>query len=58
MLVASPNRGGRLGRAGDSVAELELRFDFEEEWLKAGKPLRTKAFFYALKERLNEETLM
>ena len=31
----------------------EKRFDFEEEWQNAGKPLRTKAFFTALKGHLN-----
>lgn len=41
-------------RADYSVAELEKRFDLEEEWQKAGKPLRTKAFFAALRERLAE----
>lgn len=35
-----------------SVIQLEQRFDFEEEWLAEGKPLGTKAFFTALKERL------
>ena len=35
-----------------SVIQLEQRFDFEEEWLAKGKPLGTKAFFAALKERL------
>ena len=34
-----------------SVVQLEQRFDFEEEWLAEGKPLGTKAFFTALKER-------
>lgn len=43
-------------RADYSVIELEKRFDFEEEWQKAGKPLRTKAFYSALKEHLNEKT--
>lgn len=39
-------------RADYSVEELEKRFDFEEEWQKAGKPLGIRAFFAALKERL------
>ena len=34
-----------------SVVQLEQRFDFEKEWLAEGKPLGTKAFFTALKER-------
>lgn len=43
----------RSFRADYSVAQLEKRFDFEEEWQNTGKPLRTKAFFTALKEQLN-----
>ena len=39
-------------RADYSVIQLEQRFDFEEEWLKAGNRLGTKAFYSALKERL------
>ena len=39
-------------RADYSVKQLEERFDFEEEWIEAGHALRTKAFFCALKERL------
>lgn len=43
----------RKFRADYSVLELERRFDFEEEWLKAGNTsLRNKAFFDALKDRL------
>lgn len=38
-----------------SVEELEKRFDFEEEWQKAGKPLKGRAFYSALKERLESE---
>jgi len=42
-------------RADYSVIELERRFDFEEEWLKAGNTsLRSKAFFTALNQRLKE----
>lgn len=41
-------------RADYSVAELEKRFDFEEEWLKAGNKLGTKAFFAALKKELGK----
>ncbi len=43
-------------RADYSVKELEQRFDFEDEWLKAGNRLRTKAFYYALYKRLGRET--
>ena len=35
-----------------TVSQLEQRFDFEEEWRKAGYSLGTKAFYTALKERL------
>ena len=43
-------------RADYSVIELEKRFDFEEEWQKAGKPLRSKAFYSALKNHLASQT--
>lgn len=46
------SRTWRSFRKDYSAEELEKRFDFEEEWQKAGKPLRSRAFFYALKERL------
>ena len=39
-------------RADYSVIELEKRFDFEEEWQKAGKPLTSKAFYSTLKDYL------
>ncbi|MEY8326075.1 phosphoadenosine phosphosulfate reductase family protein [Lachnospiraceae bacterium 54-11] len=44
----------RSFRADYSVEELEIRFDFEDEWQKAGKPIKGRAFFNALKERLEE----
>ena len=37
-----------------TVLQLEQRFDFEDEWLKAGNRLGTKAFYSALRERLVE----
>ena len=40
-------------RSDYSVIQLEKRFDFEVEWLSKGRPLGTRAFFTALKERLN-----
>ena len=46
----------RKFRADYSVIELEKRFDFEEEWQKAGKPLRSKAFYSALKYHLSIQT--
>ena len=39
-------------RADYSVKELEQRFDFECEWQKAGNALGTRAFYSALKRRL------
>lgn len=45
----------RKFRADYSVAELEIRFDFEEAWQKAGNRLGTKAFYSALQERLVEQ---
>ena len=44
----------RSFRADYSVEELEIRFDFEDEWQEAGKPLKGRAFFDALKKRLGE----
>ncbi len=44
----------RSFRADYSVKQLEQRFDFEDEWLKAGNRLGTKAFYTALRERLVE----
>jgi len=46
------NRTWRQFRSDYSVEQLEKRFDFEDEWLKAGKRLGTKAFYSALKEHL------
>ena len=37
-----------------TVLQLEQRFDFEDEWLKAGNRLGTRAFYSALRERLVE----
>lgn len=42
-------------RADYSVVELEKRFDFEEEWQKTGKPLKGRAFYSALNERLAKD---
>ena len=42
----------RSFRADYSVIQLEQRFDFEEEWQRAGNKLGTKAFYSALKKRL------
>ena len=46
----------RKFRADYSVADLEKRFDLEEEWLKAGHTsIRDKAFFDALRAKLADE---
>ena len=37
-----------------SVQQLDVRFAFEEERLSQGLPIKGKAFFSALKERLKE----
>ncbi len=42
----------RKFRADYSVRELEIRFDFEKECLAKGLPIRGKAFFDGLKQRL------
>ena len=54
-LKAWDKRTWRNFRADYSVEELEKRFDFEDEWQEAGKPLRSRAFFSALKRRLETE---
>ena len=56
QLKAWDNMTWRNFRADYSVQELEKRFDFEEEWQKAGKPLRSKAFYSALKNHLASQT--
>ena len=45
----------RKFRADYSVEQLEQRFDFEDEWQKAGKSLGTRAFYSSLRERLSAE---
>lgn len=49
-------RTWRNFRADYSVEQLEARFRFEEECLAQGIPVKGKAFFAALKERLYEES--
>lgn len=46
------SRTWRNFRKDYSAEQLEKRFDFEEEWQKAGKALRSRAFFYAMKKKL------
>jgi hypothetical protein len=43
----------RKFRADYSVEELEMRFDFENECLSLGKPIKGKAFYKELRERLD-----
>lgn len=45
----------RTFRKGYTVEQLETRFAFEEERLAAGLPIKGKAFFIALRERLKED---
>ncbi|MDE7000936.1 MAG: hypothetical protein K2P73_11710 [Lachnospiraceae bacterium] len=37
-----------------TVRELEMRFQFEEECIRMGKPIRGREFMAALRERLAE----
>ncbi|MBQ8697997.1 MAG: phosphoadenosine phosphosulfate reductase family protein [Schwartzia sp.] len=46
----------RSFRADYSVSQLERRFDFEEEWTASGHPIGNKAFYAALKGRLEEKS--
>lgn len=48
-------RTWRNFRADYSVEQLEKRFDFEDEWLETGKTLKSRAFFSALRRRLETE---
>lgn len=47
-------RTWRQFRADYSVEQLEVRFLFEEECIRAGKPVKGKQFFAELRERLAE----
>ncbi len=47
----------RKFRADYSVIELEKRFKLEDEWRSAGRTLKGKAFFTALKNYLEEENI-
>ena len=44
----------RQFRADYSVRELEIRFAFETEWSADGKSIRSRAFYNALKQRIEE----
>lgn len=45
-------RTWRNFRADYSVENLEVRFLLEREWTAAGKSIRSRAFYTALRERL------
>lgn len=47
-------RTWRQFRADYSVAELNIRFELEEEWLKQGKSIRSRAFYAELKKVLKQ----
>lgn len=53
-LKAWDEKTWRTFKPGYSVQQLETRFVLEEEFRKVGKPVNNRAFYYALKERLNE----
>ena len=44
----------RQFRADYSVRELEIRFAYEKEWSASGKSIRSRAFYNALKQRIEE----
>ena len=44
----------RQFRADYSVRELEIRFAFEKKWSADGKSIRSRAFYNALKQRIEE----
>ena len=48
-------RTWRKFRADYSVEELEVRFDFEDECVRAGKSVTDTSFYVELKRRLNDE---
>ena len=43
-----------LSRRDYSVRELEIRFAFETEWSASGKSIRSRTFYNALKQRIEE----
>lgn len=55
-LLTWDNQSWRQFRADYSVQELDTRFAFEEECLAIGEPIKGKAFFSALRERLRNTT--
>ena len=53
-LLAWDNATWKQYRADYSVKDLTIRFDMETEWIKAGRNIRCKDFYSALKERLKK----
>ena len=53
-LLDMERRTWRKFRADYSVDQLEIRFQFEEERLGQGKPINTREFHRALKEKIKE----
>lgn len=53
-LLDMEHRTWRKFRADYSVDQLEIRFQFEEERLAQGKPVNTREFHRALKEKIKE----
>ena len=47
-------RSWRQFRKDYSVDQLEIRFRFEEERLAQSKPINTREFYRALKEKIKE----
>ena len=52
QLKTCDKRTWRNFRADYSVEDLEVRFLLEREWTAAGKSIRSRAFFTALRERM------
>lgn len=50
-------RNFRSFRADYTVAQLEIRFQFEEECIRMGRPIRGKEFMAALRERFGESNV-
>ena len=55
QLLEWEDKTGRNFRKDFSVQELEIRFRFEEEWVREGKRIRGKEFFKELYGRLGRD---
>lgn len=58
QLAEWDNKTWRNFRADYSIAQLTSRFDFEEECIAQGKPIKGKQFFAELKDRFKEEGIL